>query len=715
MMEDQNQYADRDLSWLSFNYRVLMEATDPTVPLADRVKFLAIYSANLDEFFRVRVSSLRSLISLHKKKITKRLINDPQQILTQVLEVVDRQQKHYNRLFQEELLPQLQQHGVVLYQQQPLLEVHRQEVDRFFRSTVMAYLQPVFIGSWQSSKSKHRLPFLDSHALYLAVILRPKADGVTSPTNQAEESLDGHQFAYVNIPVDKLARFVTLSVIDDRHYFTFLDEVIRANLSIIFPGYELMGSFSFKLNRSEDIDIKDEYRGNLVKKIKRQLKKRQTAPPVRFLYDGSIDKDLLNPFTRLFNVLPDELQAGGRYHSLSALLKLPLPVGPDRVSPSMSPLLRPELDQQESMLAAINLRDRILHFPYQSYEYVLRLFNEAAIDPLVYQIDVTLYRIAADSLIANALISAAHNGKRVSVFVEVKARFDEANNLQWAEQLKAAGVRIFYSLPGIKVHAKMALIKRRPQTATDKPTQYAYLATGNFNEVTAEIYADHGLMTSHKPLVREVKKVFAYLEKQKLIGKLRHLLVSPFTLQDRYLDFIDREISFSKQGRTARITLKLNGLEESLLIDKLYEASRAGVVIDLLIRGICCLVPGVPGMSETIRVIRLVDRFLEHARVAIFHNDGQEDIYLASADWMTRNIYHRVEVGFPIYDPEVRTEIRQLIAFQLADNTKACLIDQQGNNQPIRNLAVSPVRAQYASYDWLKQRVSTENEPPMNL
>ncbi|SFD82960.1 polyphosphate kinase 1 [Spirosoma endophyticum] len=711
MMEDHNQYTDRDLSWLSFNYRVLMEATDPTVPLADRVKFLAIYSANLDEFFRVRVSSLRSLISLHKKKITKRLGSDPQQTLTQVLEVVDRQQNYYNRLFQEQLLPQLQQHGIILYQQQPLLEVHRLEVDRFFRSTVMAYLQPVFIGSWQSAKGKRRLPFLDSHALYLAVILRPKADGFTSQRDQVEESLDGHQFAYVNIPVDKLARFVTLSVIDEQHYFTFLDEVIRANLSVIFPGYELLGSFSFKLNRSEDIDIKDEYRGNLVKKIKRQLKKRQTAPPVRFLYDGSIDKDLLNPFTRLFNVLPDELQAGGRYHSLSALLKLPLPAGPDMVSPAMVPLLRPELDQQESMLAAINLKDRILHFPYQSYEYVLRLFNEAAIDPLVHQIDVTLYRIAADSLIANALISAAHNGKRVSVFVEVKARFDEANNLQWAEQLKAAGVRIFYSLPGIKVHAKMALIKRRPQTATDKPTQYAYLATGNFNEVTAEIYADHGLMTSHKPLVREVKKVFDYLEKQKPIGKLRHLLVSPFTLQDRYLDLIDREISFARKGRTARLTLKVNGLEESVLIDKLYEASRAGVVIDLLVRGICCLVPGVPGMSETIRVIRLVDRFLEHARVAIFHNDGQEEIFLASADWMTRNIYHRVEVGFPIYDPEVRTEIRQLIAFQLADNTKACLIDQQGTNQPIRNPEATPVRAQYASYDWLKQRASPESEP----
>ena len=703
-MENQNQYADRDRSWLSFNYRVLMEAADATVPLADRVKFLAIYSANLDEFFRVRVSSLRSLISLHKKKITKRLLSDPQDTLSQVLAVVDRQQDEFDTLFQDAILPQLRQHGIILYQQEPLLDSHRHEVDRFFRSTVLSYLQPVFVDSRLSRKGKHRLPFVDSRSLYLALILRPKPGEFTGQPDQTAELPDSNHFAYLNIPADKLSRFVALSSINGQHYFAFLDDVIRANLSVIFPGYQVLGSFSFKLNRSEDVDIKDEYRGNLVKKIKRQLKKRKTAPPVRFLYDGSTDAELLAPFTHLLKAHPDELQAGGRYHSLSALLKLPLPVGPDMVSPALIPLLKPEFDVEESIFAAIDQRDRILHFPYQSYEYVLRFFNEAAIDPLVYTIDVTLYRIAADSLIANALISAARNGKRVSVFVEVKARFDEANNLRWAEQMEAAGVRIFYSLPGVKVHAKIALVKRRPHTATAKPTQYAYLATGNFNEVTAEIYADHGLMTTFNPLVREVGKVFAYLEKHKPIGKLRHLLVAPFTLQDRYLALLDREISFARQGRVARLTLKLNGLEETTLIDKLYEASRAGVVIDLLIRGICCLVPGVPGMSETIRVIRLVDQFLEHARVAIFHNNGQEEIYLASADWMTRNIYHRVEVGFPIYDPMIRAEIRQLIDFQLADNTKACLIDQQGNNQPIRDVTVPQVRAQLAIYDWLKQQ-----------
>lgn len=703
-MEHENQYRDRDLSWLSFNYRVLMEAADDEVLLADRIKFLAIYSANLDEFFRVRVSALRSLIRFRRKKITRRLLNDPKLTLAQVLDEVALQQHQFISIFHDQLLPLLRQRGITLYQQEPISDVHRQEQERFFRSTVLSYLQPVFIGSLKKPRRKRWLPFLDSRKLYFAITLRPKngAQPVFTQDAEQEHSPNEIHYAYLTIPADKLPRFIALSPLDGNQYFSFLDDIIRANLSVVFPGYEVLGCFSFKLNRSEDIDIKDEYHGNLVRKIKRQLKKRRTAPPVRFLYDGSAPSELIALFIRLFDLKPDELQAGGQYHSLSALHKLPLPHGPDMAAPLLAPLLIPELDAHESLFDAINERDRILHFPYQSYEYVLRFFNEAAIDPLVYQIDVALYRIASDSLIANALMSAAHNGKRVSVFVEVKARFDEANNLHWAEQMEAAGVRIIYSLPGVKVHAKIALVKRKRQSPDAKPTQYAYLATGNFNEVTAEMYADHGLFTRHKVMAHELGKVFTYLAKQKDIGKLHHLLVAPFTLKDRYIALIDREIRQAKRGRESGIILKLNGLEDQVMIDKLYEASRAGVPIDLLIRGICCLIPGVAGMSETIRVTRLVDGFLEHARVAIFHNRGDEIIYLASADWMVRNLYHRVEVGFPIYDLQVRHDIQQIIALQLADNTKACLIDEQGNNQRIHQPGVAPVQAQAAIYGWLK-------------
>lgn len=701
MKNYQNQYINRDISWLSFNLRVLLEAADNRVPLADRIKFLAIYSNNLDEFFRVRVSALRTLIRTRKKKVSKRRQDSPEQTLIQVLDEVTRQKEQFNSLFHDELLPQLHQHGITLYQQQPLSEEHRREVDRFFRRTVLSYLQPVFLGSLQHAKRKNRLTFLDSKTLYFALTMRPKSDS-SAPLDPADrsKSVDSDtRFAYLNIPSDKLPRFISLSTLDEHQYFIFLDDVIREHLDVVFPGYDLTGCFSFKLNRAENIDLKDEYQGSLVRKIKHQLKKRKTAPPIRFLYDSHAPTELVNLFTTLFSLNSDELQAGGRYHSLSALLKLPLPKGPDMATPPMTPLLKPELDAAESLFAAIDRRDYILHFPYQSYEYVLRFFNEAAIDPLVYQIDVTIYRIAADSLIANALMSAARNGKQVTVFVEVKARFDEDNNLRWAEQMEAAGVRILYSLPGVKVHAKIALVKRR--TKKGKSDHYAYLATGNFNEVTAEIYADHGLLTNKKALAKELEQVFAYLSKQKPPKKLRHLLVAPFTLQDRYLALIDREIKHVHQGRSGKIILKMNALEEQIMIDKLYEASRAGVIIDLLIRGICCLVPGVAGMSETIRVIRLVDGFLEHARVAIFHNDGQEEIYLASADWMVRNLHHRIEVGFPLYDPRIKAEIRQIIHLQLADNVKACLLDQQGHNQPVPNGAGPSVQAQPAFYQWL--------------
>lgn len=702
MDSPQNQYINRDISWLSFNYRVLLEAADSRVPLVDRIKFLAIYSANLDEFFRVRVSALRTLIRTQKKKISKHLPENPEQTLAQVLDEVARQQDQFYSLFQDELLPQLQQHGVTLYQQPSLAESHRQEVDRFFRSTVLSYLQPVFLGSLRHVKRKNRLTFLDSKALYFALTMRPKSDpSAPRDPNDLSESVDGDtRFAYLNIPSDKLPRFIALHALDDQRYFIFLDDVIRMHLDVVFPGYYLTGCFSFKLNRAEDIDLKDEYQGSLVRKIKQQLKKRKIAPPIRFLYDSHAPIDLVSLFTNLFSLEPDELQAGGRYHSLSSFIKFPVSKSLDGTTPAMTPLLKPELDAAESLFDAIDKCDHILHFPYQSYEYVLRFFNEAAIDPLVYQIDVTLYRIAADSLIANALMSAARNGKQVTVFVEVKARFDEDNNLRWAEQMEAVGVRILYSLPGVKVHAKIALVKRR--TKHSKSDRYAYLATGNFNEVTAEIYADHGLLTKKKALTKELGQVFSYLTKQKQPKKLRHLLVAPFTLQDRYLALIEQEIDHVRQGRPGKITLKMNALEEQTMIDKLYEASRVGVVIDLLIRGICCLVPGVAGMSETIRVIRLVDGFLEHARIALFHNNGQEEIYLASADWMVRNLHHRIEVGFPLYDSQAKAEIKQLINLQLADNTKACELDEQGHNQPIATGSAPSVQAQPAFYQWLQ-------------
>lgn len=695
-------YTDRDLSWLSFNERVLDEAQDSSVPLASRVKFLAIFSANLDEFFRVRVVALRSLATTWKKKRIKKLPVDPQVVLTQIADTVARQQQRFDALFEQDICPALRQNNVVLYRDEPLVGVHRQEAANFFRSTVLSYLQPVFVGTHQRMKRRDKLPLLDSKTLYFALTLRPNApagvgsSGKVSPNDQV--------IAYLNIPKDRLPRFIELSPIDGVAYFAFLDDIIRANLSVVFPGYDVESCFSFKLNRAEDMSIQDEYRGNLVRKIKDQLAKRKTAPPVRFLYDRGIPPDLLARFVNLLRLHDDDLMAGGRYHSLSDLMKLPLMGKPGLAVPLLPPLPAADLEPYESIFAAIREQDRLLHFPYQSYSYVLRFFNEAAIDPLVYDIQVALYRIASDSLIANALISAARNGKRVTVFVEVKARFDEANNLRWAEEMEQAGVRIRYSLPGVKVHAKIALVKRtNPTSKKSRPLQYAYFSTGNFNEETAEIYTDHGLFTAHAGMVKDLDKVFRYLRKQKEPHHLRHLLVAPFNLQERYLALIEREIRFAQKKKKARLIVKLNGLEDSVMIDKLYEANQAGVQVQLIVRGVCCLVPGVSGISEGIEVIRLVDQFLEHSRVAFFHNGGKPELYLASADWMNRNLYHRVEVGFPIYDSALKKELRQLLDFQLQDTTKARRIDEQGQNQAVTSADKPKVRAQLAIYDWLKQ------------
>ena len=695
-------YLNRDLSWLSFNERVLEEAADPTVPLAERVKFLAIFSANLDEFYRVRVGALRSLASIKKKKRLKQLPFDPQLILAGIATTVARQQRRFGALFDEVLCPALQQQQVVLYRQETVAGVHQRQMAQFFRSTVLSYLQPVFLGTSRRIRRRDKLPWLDSQALYFALSMRPKP--VADTAQKEATAQEPHVIAYLNIPKNKLPRFVTLSPIDGVNYYAFLDDVIRANIAVVFPGYDVLECHSFKLNRAEGISLTDEYHDNLVKKIRTQLEKRKTAPPIRFLYDQLMPSDLLARLTHLFHLQPDDLVAGGRYHSLSDLMALPLSGLPHLAVPRLAPLPVAGLERHESLFEAISERDRLLHFPYQSYSYVLRFFNEAAVDPLVYSIQVALYRIAADSLIANALISAARNGKRVTVFVEVKARFDEANNLRWADELERAGVTIIYSQPGVKVHAKIALIKQRPSGGLkkDKPRGYAYFSTGNFNEVTATVYTDYGLFTAHPGLVSELERVFRFLKKQKPIQHLHHLLVTPFNLQQHYLAHIDREIQAARQGQMAGMTIKLNGLEEQTMIDKLYEANRAGVQITLLIRGICCLVPDVPDLSLGIKVIRLVDQYLEHSRVMVFHNGGQPRIYLASADWMNRNLHHRVEVGFPIYDPQLQEEILQLIRLQSQDSLKACRIDANGQNQPVVSAHKPPIRAQTALYDWLR-------------
>lgn len=684
-MEEETPLYNRDLSWLIFNHRVLQEAKDPAVPLYERIKFLSIYSSNLDEFFRVRVASWQSLNKLGKKKVKKDLPVDPKVILQEIHSKVNRQLDEFGQIFRNELLTELRANKIFLYLNQPLPESFLAATEHYFRSKVLAYLQPYFLN-----RENKKEPFLNNRGIYLALQLQ-------SPYEQAP------CFAYVNIPSDHLPRFFKVNTALEGHHYILLDDIVKANLHIVFPDYDILACHSIKLNKSADLSIEDEYSGDLVEKISKQLVKRNIGPPSRFLYDREMGDTLLEQLVRTFGLSEDELVPGGRYHNLNDLMKLPNPLYPKLQYEPLLPVKKAILDQGRSIFETIREKDVILHFPYQSYNYVLRFFNEAATDPEVEEIKVTLYRIAANSVIANALISAVNNGKKVTVFVELKARFDEENNIRWAKKMQNAGITIIYSIPGLKVHAKVALVKRKSKKGELKA--YAFFGTGNFNESTASVYADHGLLTSHQEMVSELDQVFIYLHKGKKITGIEHLLVAKYNLQERFIEMIDREISFARKGEEAEIIIKLNNLEDEVMIDKLYEASRAGVMVKLIVRGICCLVPNEKDFSENIEVYRLVDMYLEHARIFVFRHGGENNMYMASADWMKRNLYRRIEVGFPIHDRDIKKELMQLIDLQLKDNVKLRKLDKNHKHLPIKRLrGARKVRAQVKFYSWLNGR-----------
>ncbi|MBX2840282.1 MAG: polyphosphate kinase 1 [Flammeovirgaceae bacterium] len=677
-------YFNRDISWLSFNYRVLMEAADPAVPLYERIKFLAIFSSNLDEFFRVRVASLRSLLALPKKKIKKNLDFKPKAVFAAIQETVGKHQQEFGEIFRNGILPVLKENGIVLYQETITSEIHKQYIRKYFKNRVLAFLQPVVISN------NNNIPFLNNKELYFALEL-------SYTKNQEEEK----RFAILNIPSNHLPRFVELPPINGTHYYIFLDDVIRENLDLIFPGFEIKGCFSIKINRDADLLIHDEFSGDLVEKIKKHLSKRNIGVPSRFLYDLNMPEGLQQFLMESLDLSEDDMVPGGRYHNFNDFFGLPNPLKPALENQKLSSLDSRELDNFTTFFEAISRKDYLLHFPYQSYDYVLQFFNEAAIDPFVTKIQLTVYRIAANSFIANALISAAKNGKDVTVFVEVKARFDEANNLKWARLMEEAGVKIMYSIPGLKVHAKIALITKEKE---EQKQEFAFLGTGNFNESTAKIYADHGLFTSNELLTQELRGVFQFLKNGEK-PELKHLLVAQVNLQENFLDLIDNEIHLKKTGEEAFIKIKLNNLEDDVMIDKLYEASNAGVKIDLLVRGICCLIPGVENQSENITVTRVVDQFLEHARVFVFGNGGEPRVIMGSSDWMKRNLYHRVEVCFPLLDENLKAEMLQILDFQLKDNSKAVVLNEIQENCKKQRLPLEKeCRSQIDIYNYLKEK-----------
>lgn len=677
-------YIHRDISWLSFNYRVLQEAKDPAVPLLERLKFLAIYSSNLDEFFRIRVANIRNLKKVGKK--TKAELDFvPRDMLKEIHRIVNRQQEEFSEIFEKQIVPELRKHNVFILRRMDLNEEQRHFVEGYFNNNLLPFVMPVLLV-----KSRIR-PFLANAHLYLAVNLR-----------QRKKPLVDNEYALVKIPSDQLPRFIPLPSTDGRHNLILLDDIVRHSVSLLFPGYDIQDTYSIKLTRDAELYIDDEYSGDLVQKIKSSLQKRQVGPASRFVYDREMPGHMLEYLKETFELGKNDMLPEGRYHNNFDFFKFPDFGMHHLKNKPLPPLPHPILHETPEPFDIIRRKDQMLHVPYQSYQSVVNFFERAARDPQVTHIKVILYRVGKRSRILEALMEAVRHGKQVSAFVEIKARFDEAANLEWGEKLDKAGIRVHYSFPGVKVHSKLALIRR---VEDGKPRLYTYLSTGNFHEETAQVYSDFSLFTADPRLTGEVSNVFSFLENIKPPRQeFEHLLVGKFNLRPALDDLIDYEIEAARQKKPAHIVIKVNSLEDKEIIRKLYAASQAGVKIQLIIRGICCLVPGIKGLSENIEIISIVDRFLEHARVFMFHHGGAEKMYLSSADLMQRNLSFRIETTFPVYDPDLKKEIKTLIDLQINDNVKARIIDQHDRNEYRRSASDIPVRTQLETYFYFKRK-----------
>ncbi len=690
-MENRYRYFKRDVSWLSFNYRVLMEAEDASLPIYERIKFLSIYSSNLEEFYEIRVAEHRGVIM--KKNFVEESAAEAEETLAAITREVNRQQRDYYRIFYEQILPALNRQHIFLYQDEHPQPFHEDFVRDFFNEEVFPFLSPVMIQAGEIRT------FIRDRRLYLVIRMVKKSDRLEDADDKP-----AYHYALMKIPFSKVPRFIELPPHEGKYYIMFIDDIIRANLHSVFPGYEIESCYSIKISRDADIYLEDEGKGSILEKIRKKVKKRKIGALSRFMYDQAMPADFLAFVCGAFGILPDDLVVGGRYNNLQDLSKLPNPAGKQLEQHPPLPMRIPYLDEVGSIFKVIKKRDVMLHFPYESFDYLLRFLMEAAFDPKVDEIKITQYRVAENSAVINTLISAAQNGKKVTVFVELKARFDEENNMRTAERMEQAGIKIIYSIPGLKVHAKVAVILRKDNPEGAKRRDFAYLSTGNFNEKTAKIYADMALLTSQEAIITDINKVFAVLEGRLQAPTFRHLLVARFNMVPELQRMIQREIDHVQAGGKGRIILKMNGLHDQQMIDMLYRASEAGVEIDLIVRGICCLVPDQP-YSRNIRVTRIVDMFLEHARIWYFYNEGQDELFLTSADWMRRNLNRRIETAFPILDPEIKQEVIDILHIQLQDNVKACWLDSELRNCFKREETTSsPVRAQLAIYDYLKKK-----------
>ncbi|MDR1784039.1 MAG: polyphosphate kinase 1 [Dysgonamonadaceae bacterium] len=686
------RYFKRDISWLSFNHRVLMEAKNESLPVYERIKFLSIYSSNLEEFYKVRVSGYHS--SILKSIARDESEEEALQILVQINREVTAQEREYYHIFNDMILPELKKNNIILYQTEKVEPFHRAFVEKFFNEEVFPFLQPMIV----QKKDIHSF-ILDSRIYQAISLVKKKKKNDKSPMK--------YTYAIMKIPYTKVPRFIQLPSYGGKYYVMFIDDIIKANLQSVFPGYHVGECYSIRISRDADFSLEDENQKNIAEKIMRKVRKRKIGAVTRFQYDRNMPDYFLNYLCQTYEIEDEELLASDRYLNMADLSKFPNPVGESLTRSYPQPLRIPVLENNNSILRVLRKQDMLLNFPYQSFDYLLRFLLQAAFDPKVLEIKVTQYRVAENSAVINSLISAAKNGKKVTVFVELKARFDEENNYLTSELMQQAGIKIIYSLPGLKVHAKLAYIRRRSSDLENPLKGYAYLSTGNFNEKTARIYSDTGLLTSNKAFIQDIDEIFSVLEGKPHTRKFKHLLVAQFNMVPAICEMIEREIRHVEDGRLGYIILKMNSLEDKGMIDALYRASEAGVKIDLIIRGICCLIPH-QSYSKNISITRIVDGYLEHSRVWYFYNDGVENVYLASADWMERNLHRRIESAFPVLSEPLKREVIDMLKIQLADNQSAVWVDENLNNI-FKYDDNPPLRAQEATYAYL-ERITKEED-----
>lgn len=685
LVADESRYINREISWLSFNARVLQESADETVPLIERLRFVGIFSNNLDEFFKVRYATVKRIVEAGKKGRKALGVYAADELLDKITRIVIQQQEESLSIIHN-IHSKLKDQGIYIIKEN---EVHFPEHSEFIKTFFMEKVSPALVTIMLNEDID--LPRIQDLEAYLTVTMK------NSSTKKTLHAL-------VEIP-SELDRFVVLPQVDGIDYIMILDDLIRYNLESVFSifEYDEISAHMIKITRDAELDLESDLGKSFIEKLSKSVKGREDAEPVRFVHDQSINQDTLKFLLEKLGIEnTDSIIPGGRYHNRKDYMGFPSLGRTDLLYATQKPLPINNISLNDSMFKKVAEKDFLQYTPYHTFAYVIKFLREAALDPKIKTIKITIYRLAKLSHVASALINAAKNGKDVTVQIELRARFDEESNMRYANQMQDEGIKLIFGVPGLKVHSKVCVIER---LEAGRLKRYGFISTGNFNGKTAKIYTDYTLFTANKQILKDLSKLFNFFDTNYIVNTYQHLIISPHYAKNTFYRLIDNEIKKVKNGQKGYIRLKLNSISNYSIIDKLYAASEAGVKIDMIIRGVCCLIPGVKGMSENINLISIVDKFLEHPRVLIFGEEGEEKVYISSSDWMTRNLDNRVEVTCPIYDEDVKKEIIDTFTICWNDNVKAREITaSQDNAYRINDKA--PLRSQFATYDYYLNKLN---------